>query len=60
MTRYDRNVRRNLMSQATYRGASYDTEIRKAEIVSNWLSIIKQQIEKENRLKQAQLAMAMK
>lgn len=48
------------MSQATYRGAQYDTETRKNEIASNWLAIIRQQIEKENRLKEAQLAMAMK
>jgi hypothetical protein len=48
------------MSQATYRGAHYDTETRKNQIASNWLTIIRQQIEKEERLKQAQLAMAMK
>jgi hypothetical protein len=48
------------MSQATYRGAHYDTETRKNQIVSNWLTVIRQQIEKEERLKQAQLAMAMK
>ncbi len=48
------------MSQATYRGAQYDTDIRKKEIISNWLPIIRQQIEKENKLKEAQLAMAKK
>jgi hypothetical protein len=48
------------MSQATYRGAHYDTETRKNQIASNWLAVIRQQIEKEEKLKQAQLAMAMK
>jgi|LakMenEpi03Aug12_release.lakeMendotaPanAssembly.Ray.scaffolds.fasta_scaffold2108956_2 hypothetical protein len=48
------------MSQATYRGAHYDTETRKNQIASNWLTVIRHQIEKEERLKQAQLAMAMK
>ncbi len=48
------------MSQATYRGAHYDTDTRKNEIASNWLAIIRSQMEKEERLKQAQLAMAMK
>lgn len=48
------------MSQATYRGINYDTETRKEEMASNWLSIIRKQIEKEERLKQAQLVMAMK
>ena len=48
------------MSQATYRGAKYDTDTRKNEIASNWLTLIRAQIEKENKLKEAQLAMAMK
>jgi hypothetical protein len=48
------------MSQATYRGVNYDTETKKEEMANNWLSIIRKQIEKEERLKQAQLAMAMK
>jgi hypothetical protein len=48
------------MSQATYRGVSYDIELRKENLVSNWLPIIQKQIEKQNKLKQAQLAMAMK
>ena len=48
------------MSQATYRGAKYDTEIRQNQIASNWLELIRSQIEKENKLKEAQLAMAMK
>lgn len=48
------------MSQAIYRGARYDTDTRKNEIASNWLALIRSQIEKENKLKEAQLAMAMK
>ncbi len=48
------------MSQATYRGAKYDTDTRKNEMASNWLELIRSQIEKENKLKEAQLAMAMK
>ena len=48
------------MSIATYRGVEYDTEIRKEQIINNWLPVIRKQIEKENKLKQAQLAMAMK
>jgi hypothetical protein len=48
------------MSQATYRGAHYDTETRKEEIVNNWLPLIRKQIEKEQKLKEAQIAMAMK
>ena len=48
------------MSQATYRGVQYDTELRKEQLVANWLPVIRKQIEKENKLKEAQLAMAMK
>ena len=48
------------MSQATYRGAHYDTDTRKSEMVINWLPLIKQQIEKENRIYQAQVEMAKK
>lgn len=46
------------MSQATYRGAQYDTDTRKSEMVLNWLPLIKKQIEKENRIHQAQVEMA--
>lgn len=48
------------MTTATYRGVEYDPDVRKENMVSNWLPIIRNQIEKENKLKQAQLAMAMK
>jgi hypothetical protein len=48
------------MTTATYRGVSYDTEVKKEQLVSNWLPVIQKQIEKQNKLKQAQLAMAMK
>jgi hypothetical protein len=48
------------MSQATYRGAKYDTDTRKEEIASNWLVLIRKQIEKEQRLHDARIAMAMK
>ena len=48
------------MSQATYRGAKYDTDTRQNQIASNWLELIRSQIEKENKLKVEQLAMAMK
>lgn len=48
------------MSQATYRGAHYDPETRKSEMVTNWLLLIKQQAEKENRIHQAQVEMAKK
>jgi hypothetical protein len=46
------------MSQATYRGVKYDTEIRKEQLASNWLSVIRKQIEKEKKLQEAQLHMA--
>ena len=46
------------MSTATYRGVTYDTEIRKEEMISNWLPIIRKQIEKQNKLKEAQYHMA--
>jgi hypothetical protein len=46
------------MSQATYRGAKYDTDTRKEEMVSNWLLIIREKIEKENKLKESQYHMA--
>jgi hypothetical protein len=39
------------MSQAT---------LKKENQVSNWLPVIQKQIEKQNKLKKAQLAMAMK
>ena len=48
------------MSQATYRGAKYDTDARQNQIASNWLAVIRSQIEKENKLKEVQLAMATK
>jgi hypothetical protein len=48
------------MSQATYRGVKYDTEIKKEEFASNWLLLIRKQIEREQRLHDAQIAMAMK
>jgi hypothetical protein len=48
------------MTTATYRGVQYDTETKREELVANWLPIIQKQIEKQNKLKQAQLAMAMK
>ena len=48
------------MTTATYRGVQYDTDTNKERLVANWLPVIQKQIEKENKLKQAQLAMAMK
>ena len=48
------------MTTAKYRGVEYNVEERKEQLVSNWLPIIQKQIEKQNKLKQAQLAMAMK
>jgi hypothetical protein len=46
------------MSQATYRGVSYDTEIRKEQMAANWLPVIRKQIEKEKKLQKAQYHMA--
>jgi hypothetical protein len=46
------------MSQATYRGIKYDTEINKEQIVANWLPIIRKQMEKEKKLQEAQYHMA--
>ena len=48
------------MSKNVYRGVEYDTEQRKENMVTNWLPIIQKQIEKQNRLKEAQLHMAIK
>lgn len=48
------------MTTAKYRGVEYNVEERKEQLVSNWLPIIQKQIEKQNKLKEAQLAMAMK
>jgi hypothetical protein len=48
------------MSQATYRGVQYDTETKREQLAANWLPVIQKQIEKQNKLKEAQLAMAMK
>ena len=48
------------MTTATYRGVSYDTELKREQLVTNWLPVIQRQIEKQNKLKEAQLAMAMK
>jgi hypothetical protein len=36
------------------------TTTKTEKLVSNWLPVIRKQIEKQNKLKQAQLAMAMK
>lgn len=46
------------MSQATYRGVKYDTETRREEMATNWLSIIRKQIEKEKKIQEAQYHMA--
>jgi len=46
------------MSQATYRGIKYDVEIRKENTVTNWLPIIRKQIEKQKKLQEAQYHMA--
>lgn len=46
------------MSQATYRGVQYDTELRKEQMAINWLPIIRNQIEKEKKLKESQYYMA--
>lgn len=46
------------MSQATYRGVSYDTDERKEQLVNNWLPIIQKQIEKQKKIKEAQYHMA--
>jgi hypothetical protein len=48
------------MTTATYRGVNYDTETKREQLAANWLPVIQKQIEKQNKLKEAQLAMAMK
>lgn len=48
------------MTNATYRGVSYDTDVKKERFIKNWLPMIREQIEKEARLHEAQIIMAKK
>jgi len=46
------------MTTATYRGVQYDTDVKREQLVSNWLPVIQKQLEKQKKINEAQYHMA--